>query len=683
MTKVNDQRDPAELEAIKKRHFAFRLNVFFFCTFLLFSVLVVRLAYLQFVQSDEMKAKENRNSTFSTPIAPIRGNIFDRNEYPIAYTESAQSLFFRFEPGQNAEQLIDLAKRIEGVLAAYGDESDKPLSAEDIIRRMDVGYDINGNSTKAPGLVSRPRRIKEGLTQRQIAYFLEHKDEFRGIEITEESVRKYDANTIAVQLIGYLREYSTASNQRASYLERYKQPNSGYLTEEYVGFDGLELLYQDVLRGKNGSKTYPINASQKIIGMVTIENPQKGHNLILSLDKDVQLATENAIMEHLEWLRSEEGQKSNKEGTQAVAGYAVAIEVETGHVVAMASMPDYDPNIWRGGISTKDYEEIQWRIGNGTIRERYADLPEEERGKHPTSLVPLGSTVKPLTVLLGLNEGLITPQEKYHDTGVFVYGRDESKVRNSGGGRALGQINATQAIRVSSNTYMSAMVGNRLYMSSKITDPLDVWDGYMKHFGLGVPTGSGLPGESSGDPYYYKTAENSSAQAALVLASFGQQGRYTALQLAQYATTMATRGKRLQPQFLKKITDYEGNVLEEFNDPIVLDEIEIPDVYWDTVIDGMQSGVSWAFEGFPYDFRRKTGTSESDIAGKRVENAVFIAFAPADKPKLAVAVVVPEGGFGSWGAAPIARQMFDIYDKKIGLVDKEPVHNEATDGASE
>lgn len=665
----NHQQDAAQQEAIRKRHFAFRLNLLFLVTFALFSILVVNLAILQFVKHEEMTARETSMGSFSTLIAPIRGNIFDRNEYAIAYTESTQSLFFRFESGQREDDVIDMAKRVADAFAMYGDPDAKPISAEEVIRRMDVGYDLNKQRTKAPGLISRPRRIKEGLSQREIAYFLENKDEFRGLEITEESIRKYDPNTIAVHLIGYLREYSTASNQNASYLDRYKQPSGEYLPDEYVGFDGLELLYQDVLRGKNGRKTYPINAQQRIVGQVEIDYPEKGNNLILSLDKDVQLAAEEAIMEHLEWLRSEEGARYNEKGVNAVAGYAVAMEVATGHVVAMASMPDYDPNVWRGGISPEVYAEVQWRITNGAIRERYADLPDEERGKHPTSLVPPGSALKPLTVLLGLNEGLVTPNERYQDTGTFVYGRDESRVRNAGG-RAFGPINATSAIRNSSNTYMAAMVGNRLYMSNKYDDPIDVWDSYMKQFGLGVTTGSGLPGESSGDPFYYKTVESSSRQAALVFASFGQQGRYTALQLAQYATTLANRGKRLKPQFVQKITDYDGRVLEQFDEPIVLNELDIPDEYWDAVINGMESGVSRAFDGFPHSFRRKTGTSESDIAGRRVENAVFIAFAPSENPKLAVAVVVPEGGYGSWGAAPIARKIFDAYDEKIGLVDQ-------------
>ena len=681
MAKQKDQRDEAALEAARKRHFAFRLNVFFFCTFLLFSILIIRLAFLQFVEVDAMRAKENQHSTISTPIAPIRGNIYDRNEYPIAYTESTQSLFYRVEPGISQDQVIALAYRLEEAFRDTGDPQRPTLRASDIIAKMDVGYDLYKNRTKAPSYLSHPRRIKEGLTNMEIAYLLEHKDELRGLDIAEESIRRYDTSTIAVQLVGYLREYNKINYQPGSYLNRYQEKSSDYLLDEYVGFDGLEFMYQDVLRGSNGKKTYRINAQQKVIDQEPLVRPEKGHNLILSVDKDVQLIAEQAIMDHIEWLKSDEARqlKTPYEGKEAVAGYAVAMEIDTGHIVAMASMPDYDSNVWRGGLSTDDWNRIQYLYTNGTIRDRSPDLPDDVRGRHATSLVPLGSTIKPLTVLVGLNEGLFTATERFTDTGTFFFGRDNSRVRNAGGGRALGTLTASSAIRTSSNVFMSSMVGNRLYMRK--SDPVDIWDAYMKQFGLGVSTGSGLPSENSGIIEYY----TGTSQSALVYASFGQQGKYTVLQLAQYTTMLANKGKRLQPQFVQKITDYEGNVVEEFNEPIVLNEVDIPDEHWKTVQDGMLSNVQ-GFAGFPYDFRRKTGTSQSDIAGKLLENAVFIAYAPAQDPKLAVAVVVPEGGFGGWGAAPIARKIFDAYDQHIGLTGtpvqkEEQAENETETGA--
>jgi penicillin-binding protein 2 len=242
----------------------------------------------------------------------------------------------------------------------------------------------------------------------------------------EESARVYDENTIASQLVGYLRPFSTARNQTQSYLNFYKDNPGEYLNEEFVGFDGLEFLYQDELRGKNGSKSYPVNSRSQIIGQVTITPPDKGHNLYLTLKKDVQLAAENAITQQLAYMKSREAEqlKYPALGKNALAGYAVAMEVDTGRVVAMASMPDYNTNIWsKERIPTEEYNSIQFQYINGTIRERYADIQDnKERSKHPSSLVPLGSTIKPLTVLLGMNEGIIGPNERYVDPTTFVFG---------------------------------------------------------------------------------------------------------------------------------------------------------------------------------------------------------------------------------------------------------------------
>jgi penicillin-binding protein 2 len=349
------------------------------------------------------------------------------------------------------------------------------------------------------------------------------------------------------------------------------------------------------------------------------------------------------------------------------------MEIPSGRVVAMVSYPDYDPNIWRGGkISQEDLNKYQRLFNNGAIRATVANYEDDaERSRHPGSMVQLGSTIKPLTILLGLNEGLITAHSRYQDTGTFTFGRDNSKIKNSGGS-VLGMLTPEDAIARSSNTFMAAMVGNPLYMS-KGQEALEIWDSYMEQFGLGVSTGSGLPGEQIGIKEYYTMARDSSAQAAMVYASFGQGGRYTALQLAQYAATLATRGQRIKPQFVDKIVSYDGETLYELDEhaPVVLNEVELPDEYWDLVQRGMKRVTQQGFDDFPYTLASKTGTSETDVPGGRVENALFIAYAPAENPRLAVAVVVPEGGFGARGAAPIAAEVFRAYDRAFGLAPQE------------
>lgn len=667
--------DHEKHEEAKRRQFSLRLNVFFFCIFFLFSILIIQLAILQFVEGTNLTPHSFAAKPQSIAIQPIRGNIYDRQGYAIAYSTSTQSLYYRIEADHKPEEVIALAKRISEVIERYGAPDKPKLSPEEVLKIMDVGFDIEGNRVDSEGneikIIRKfidPRRIKTDLTQEEIAYILEHRDEFIGIEIIEESVRHYDREQIAVQLVGYLRPYSTARNQAQSYLDFYKdkEKTADYLDIEAVGFDGIEFMYQEHLRGVNGTKTYPTNNRGQIVGNPVVEYPMKGHNLYLTIDKDIHLKTKQAIIDHLEFMKSEDADRYYAMGSQATTAFAVAMEVETGKVVAMVSYPEYDPNVWTGGITQKEYDEVQFFLQNGTISEAYPNYPEySERAKHPSSLVPLGSTIKPLTILLGINEGLITTNSTYNDPGYFLFGRDNnSRIRNSGGA-VMGTIDPFEAIRRSSNVYMAAMVGNPLYMRDGVKG-IDVWDEYMESFGLGVLTGSGLPKEIIGTKEYLNY-QSSSAQAALVFGSFGQQGRYTALQLAQYTAMLANKGKRMKPQFVEQITTADGEIVETFS-PVVLNEVDFPDEAWDLVHEAMKRVDKNGFEGFPYTVASKTGTSEQQVAGGAiVENAVFIAFAPAERPKLAVAVIVPEGGFGRWGAAPISRKIFDAYDEAIGL----------------
>lgn len=657
-------------ERHKRRHFTLRINMFFFFTFLLFSILIVRLAYLQFVEGKAFAESEKMSTNRDITISPIRGNIYDSKGAPIAYTISAESLFYRMESTQlkadvMKKQQVELAIRLEQIFTQLDPKNNEPLTASEIIKNMDVGIDIEGKKTaKAPGTMFIPRRIKTKLSNEEIAYISEHRDELPGLEISEESTRVYHEDKIAVQLLGYMRPFNTATKD----LNFYKNSETEYLTDEYVGYDGLEFMYQNDLRGKNGSKSYPVNATAQIIGKVKITPPEKGHNLKLSIDHNVQLAAQNAVRNHLEFLQSSKTSPTDyfSLGNKAVAGYAVAIEVDTGRVMAMVNYPDYDPNLWIGGMSSEEWKENSYRYTNGAIKERYADIQDEKmRNKHPSSLVPPGSTLKPLSVLVALNEGIITPAQKYNDLGVFEYGKEKlDKVSNSDG-RINYQINAAQAIAVSSNTFMAAMVGHNLNNRFGGTKAIEIWDSYMKKFGLGVLTGSGLPFESSGD-IYYKDNKGMSNQTALVFGSFGQSARYTTLQLAQYTSMLANRGKRYKPLFVDEITTYNGELIKKV-EPELLNEEKISEAYWKVLESGMSEVGVTGFDGVTYTFNRKTGTSQQQIAGKTLDNAVFIAYAPAVNPKLAIAIVVPEGGFGRYGASPIARQIFDAYDQYIGL----------------
>lgn len=657
-------KDPQEQEIGLQRQFNIRLNLFFFSAFAIFTVIIVRLAILQFVEGPMLAQRGTELRVKDIPLPPIRGTIYAAAGEKLAYSTSVQSLYITLQKDysrnsdagkENRPEAGALAGKLKEAFDKYGDSKAVPLTVEDIIEAMDLEY------RKAGGYA--PRRIKIDLTAQEMAFFLERKDQFPGIEIVEESIRHYDEDRVAVQTIGYLRKFSSTldvlwyDSVRAWMASENKDTSLEYTQEEFVGFDGLEMQYQHELRGKNGYKSVPINPRNMVNGIPELTAPEKGYDLHTTINKKVQLAAQQAITEQLEWLQS--NRVSGKLHPDAKTGYAVAMEVETGNIVAMASMPDYNTNVWQsGGISSEDWKRIENNYQNGTI----TPISSGRSGHDFESTVYLGSTIKPLSVLIGLNEGLFKTNDTYTDRGIAYFGKNNSSSVQNSGRYAYGGMDPSRAIHKSSNAFMVDMVGKRLNKKYG-AEGIDVWDKYMKEFGLGASTGVDLPREFHGMLDYRDEGETPLAR--LVYASFGQQAKYTTLQLAQYTATLASHGKRMEPHLVSKITDSDGNVVKEIK-PKVLNEVNFKKEHWNEVISGMKTDVS-AFNGFSYDFARKTGTSEQSDKGKNIDNGVFIAFAPREKPKLAVAVIVPEGGFGSSSAAPIARKIFEAYDQEYGL----------------
>ncbi|USB32557.1 penicillin-binding transpeptidase domain-containing protein [Paenibacillus sp. YPG26] len=661
--KNNYQDDPREKEAEQQRHFNIRLNLFFFSAFAIFTVIIVRLAILQFVEGPSLIKQGGNLAVKDIPLPPTRGTIYDRKNIKLAYSTPVQSLYMTLTKeytGKNEANARVLAERLVERFNELGDPGGEKLTVDQVVEAMDLKSRLSGGFT--------PRRLKVGLSNKEIAYFMEHKAEYPGIDVVEESIRNYYTNPndgvkgLAVQAVGYIKKFKGASTS----LDFYKQktgladdPALQYTDTEDVGFDGLEYQYQDELRGRNGFKSVSVDPRNMASGIAEVTPPEKGHDIYLNIDSDVQLTAQKAIMEQLSWLHTHP--VSGRYHKYAKTGFAVAMEVDTGNVVAMASMPDYDPNVWRtGGISSDNYDKIKNVYQNGTIRSFGSGQKE---GQHPESVVLLGSTIKPLSVLVGLKEGLFTTSTPYYDKGYAYFGKnDSSRIQNSQG-HVYGYLNSpADAIRHSSNTFMVEMIGERLYKKYG-EKGIDKWDEYMKQFGLGVSTGVDLPNEYLGLREY--TNEKETALSRLVFSSFGQQGKYTAMQLAQYTTMLATRGKRMEPHLVNMIKDADGNIVKKF-EPKVLNEVKFKNSHWNEILKGMATEVS-VFKDFPYDFARKTGTSTQSVGGKLVDNGVFIAFAPRNNPKLAVAVVVPEGGFGAQSAAPIARKIFDAYDMEYGL----------------
>jgi penicillin-binding protein 2 len=644
MFKRLKNKPPNEDERAVNTASSARLNIFFFVAFVIFSILIFRLAFIQFVEGPELTYMESTRNTKDIPLAPVRGPIYDATgKVALAYSEPVQSLYvLLYEDYRNddrRQEAEELARELADIFKRFNPGDEKQPDAEEIVKRLDLDHQ------KTFGYV--PRLVKSDLTTQEIAFFLEKKTEYPGVMVLEENVRRYDPDRVAVQVIGYtrdfkgagaLRQYKTIIEQSASQ----RDPGLVYSQDERVGFDGLELQYQQELRGRSGYQSIDIDSRNLPTGTMELTPPEKGYSLISTINKEIQLAAQKAITDELRKL------------PKAITGYAVAMEVDTGNVVAMASMPDYDPNDW-------DYDKIKFVFRNGTTE---SFLPNDKKPRHAESVVLLGSVIKPLSVLIGLKEGLFTAGQTYHDKGYAVLGKDGRQVRNSHSAYN-GNITARRAIEKSSNAFMIDMVGKQLLKKYGGDKGIDKWDEYMKSFGLGVSTGIDLPNEFLGRLEYREGEGRESALTRLAFASFGQQAKYTTMQLAQYTTMLANKGKRMEPHLVKEIRDADGNVVKKF-EPKVLNEVQFADAHWNEVHKGMVTKVS-SFDGFPYDFARKTGTSEQGTGPNKKENGVFIAFAPRDKPKLAVAVIVPEGGFGSVSASPIARKIFDAYDEVYGL----------------
>lgn len=661
----------------KREYFTLRINLFFFSTFIIFCVIIVRLAILQFVEGSTLTEKETNGLLKTVPLAPIRGTIYDDTHTKLAFSTPIQSLFITLTQDYSLvkEQVLikkkstlvrseafQMAENIEKVLNTLGDTDGEKLTKQDIINAMDLEF-LKGSGYE-------PRRIKTGLNPKEVAYFSENKSSFPGIEIVEESTRHYNPDTIAVQTVGYIKYFKSSKEiySKIDALQKDKllvrDPGLIYTEDEVVGYDGIEFAFQDELRGKNGYKEVSVTAQNMPIAVEQVIPPEKGHDIYLTINKNVQLETEKAITDQLNWLHTHP--VSGKVQPNAITGYAVAMEVDTGKVIAMASMPDYNTNVWKSSgsknISTDDYERIKNNYQNGTI----SPISSGKSVNGLDSLLLLGSTIKPLSVLIGLNEGLFSTTDHYTDRGITYIGKEghEKSITNSSG-HVLGSIDPAKAIQESSNVFMVDWVGKKLNAKYPGEKGIEVWDKYMKRFGLGVSTGVDLPKEYLGILEYKNIEQAGSYLAALAYASFGQQGKYTTLQLAQYTAMLANEGKRMKPQLVNEIKDQNGTIITKF-EPEVLNEFPLDKSFWREIKQGMNTSVS-AFEGFPYDFARKTGTSQQDAKRQTRDNGIFIAYAPRDNPKLAIAVVVPEGGFGAQSAAPIARKIFDAYDEEYGL----------------
>ncbi|KYG35545.1 penicillin-binding protein [Bacillus gaemokensis] len=366
-------------------------------------------------------------------------------------------------------------------------------------------------------------------------------------KVKNELIRVYPQHEIASQVIGYVDS----------------EKNNSYSNYVPAGRNGIELQYENDLKGIPG-KTLLFKIKDKKF-LWNIQSPQKGKDIQLALDYKLQQKTEEALRSQIKNTRD------------ANAGYAVVIDVKTGKILTMANSSAFDPNRY---LSSLGKENIKRLSQNKTI----------QKLKYGESYVNMASTIKPLTILIGLNEKLFQPADTYLDTGSFQY-NDQNNVTNAAG-TPTGEITPSQAITNSSNTFMTAKVAIPLFNKNNgsLEKVSTTWTNYLKQFGLRSKSGVDLPFEEEGQYQLHASSKFESGISALLNASWGGNEVHTPLQLAQYAATLASKGDKYKSQIANAIIDNDGKGTKKLK-PILESSNRYPLNFWSVLQDGMSHNI--------------------------------------------------------------------------------------------
>jgi len=603
------------------QHFIKRFNLLFFLVFLLFISLIIRLAYLQLLHGKDFVAMAETNRTKEIKITAPRGLIRDVNGEVLVNNKTVFSV--TFTESENFKQ--DFAKIAETLAPVLG------LPKEEVLKKMDVG-----KIRKYPSYL--PRRLKVNVTPEIMAFIEEHKSELPGVELIAEQTRNYIYDKFLAQVLGYTRPIT---QEIADYYR-----TLGYNLQDRVGMRGLEKQYESYLHGKDGKELVEVNNQYQFINKQQLKDPIPGNDLVLTIDKDYQMAVEKVIKENIEKMKLVSDTEKVSQAT------AVVLNPKTGEVLAMANYPQYDPNLFNEEIIEQDIYQNEI-------------LPYEKNLAVQEAFAP-GSTIKPLTELIGLEEGVITKDTVIYDSGYMQIGNLKKYNYKH---HAYGSLDLKTALQKSSNVFMfniAMRIANYPASITQYKQEFATFDYYHQMFGLGVYTGIDLPEEiEHGWKSTYKELGN------LADIAIGQYDTFTAIQLAQYVSTIANGGYRMKPYLVKEVREGSiatgtnkslGKVLIE-NNPTVINQVDIKPEYIKLVQEGMRKVTEpggtgyYTFLGLPFNVAAKTGTAEVGNS----QNALMIGYAPYENPEIAFAVIVPYGKTGGESAGPIARGIVEAY----------------------
>ncbi len=599
----------------EQRLFLVRVVIILVMVLLLFGLLVTRLTYLQVVSYSHFTTLSQNNRVRLEAVPPPRGLIYDRNGVVLAENRPSYQLEITLEQVADLDEtLADLGELI-------------PLEEAEIARFRRA---LRGK---------RPFQavpLKLNLSDRDVAQFAVNRHRFPGVDIEARLARHYPLGEEFAHVVGYV--------GRIDEREQARLDRRNYSGTTHIGKTGVERFYEDVLHGQVGYQQVEVNAQGRVLRVLEREAPVPGQDLVLTLDSGLQAAARAAL----------DGRN----------GAIVAMDPASGEVLAMVSKPSFDPNLFVHGIPAV--------LFNALREDRYQPLFNRAlSGQYPP-----GSTLKPVVGLAGLENDVITAGRTMYARGYYTLPNDDRRYRDWRR-QGHGLVDLDRAIAQSSDVYFYDL-GYRL--------GIDRMSPFLGEFGLGQRTGVDTTGERPGlvpSREWKRATQNMPWFPGETLITAIGQGYMlaTPLQLASVTSTLAMRGQRMRPHVLRGIIDPESGDLR-LRDPIPDAPVQLRNTaHWDQVLQPMVNSVHktngtayWSMgRGLEYTMAGKTGTSqvfglaedeeydEEGLAKHLRDHALFIGFAPADAPRLAVAVIAEHGGSGGRVAAPIAREVMDYF----------------------
>ncbi len=608
-----------ELRNVEADLARFRLRVFVFSIVMLlcFALVAARLVVLQVVRHEDLRAQAESNRTAVVPVVPNRGQILDRNGVVLANNYSAYTLEITPSRVNDLEQTIDALSQVVEIT---------PRDRRRFKKLQDESRSFE----------SLPIRTK--LNDEEVARFAAQRYRFAGVEIKARLFRNYPYGELASHVIGYIGRINRSEKDKLDDSE----DAANYRGTEYIGKLGVEQSYEPNLHGTTGVDSVETSAGGRAVRKLASNPSTPGDTVVLSIDIKLQKLIEDMFGER--------------------RGALVALDPRTGEVLALVSKPTFDPNLFVDGI---DYEN--WQLLNESI-----DRPLLNRALRGT--YPPGSTYKPFMAMAALETGTRAPSTIIQDNGTWIFAGHQFR---SHGDQGLGPVDMRAAIVKSSNVYFYSLA-NEL--------GVDAIHDFMAPLGFGQITGIDIQGESRGvlpskdwKRHYYKRADQQKWYAGETISLGIGQGynTFTMLQLAQATAILANNGVKHRPRVVLATQDAMTRVRTPVASEPALDLgfkpenlLVVRNALMAVTTDGTSTRV---FAGAPYASGGKTGTAQAvgiaagskynaaKVEERRRDHALYMAYAPADNPRIALAVVVENAGFGAASAAPIARRVFDYW----------------------